>query len=82
MLPESLQLVISQILLKKPDGGRVAAHGIMMGTSAIRNLIREDKVMQMYLAIQAGTRAGMQTLDQFLKDLLSKGMASKEAEKK
>ena len=51
----------------------------MMGTSAIRNLIREDKVSQMYSAIQAGASAGMQTLDQFLKDLLSKGMISREA---
>ena len=79
---ESLQPVISQILLKKPGDGRVAAHEIMMGTSAIRNLIREDKVAQMYLAIQAVATGGMQTLDQFLKDLLSKGMASREAEKK
>jgi twitching motility protein PilT len=78
MLSESLQAVISQTLLKKPGGGRVAAHEIMMGTSAIRNLIREDKVAQMYSAIQTGASVGMQTLDQCLKDLVAKGMVSRE----
>ena len=81
MLSESLQSVISQTLLKKPGGGRVAAHEIMMGTSAIRNLIREDKVAQMYSAIQTGASVGMQTLDQCLKDLLAKGMVSREEAK-
>jgi len=70
MLSESLQAVISQTLLKKKGGGRVAAHEIMKGTSAIRNLIREDKVAQMYTAIQTGAEIGMQTLDQSLKDLV------------
>ena len=78
MLSESLQAVISQTLLKKPGGGRVAAHEIMTGTPAIRNLIREDKVAQMYSAIQTGAAAGMQTLDQCLKDLVAKGMVSRE----
>ncbi len=68
MLSESLQAVISQTLLKKNGGGRVAAHEIMVGTPAIRNLIREDKVAQMYSAIQTGLGVGMQTLDQCLKD--------------
>ena len=68
-------------MLKKPSGGRGAAHEVMMGTSAIRNLIREDKVAQMYSAIQTGASAGMRTLGQFLKDLLSKGMASREEAK-
>ena len=81
MSSELLQSIISQIFLKKPGGGQVAAHEIMMGTSAIRNLIREDKVAQMYSAIQAGASVGMQTLDQFLKDLLSKGMISREEAK-
>ena len=81
MLSESLQAVISQALLKKPGGGRVAAHEIMMGTSAIRNLIREDKVAQMYSAIQTGASVGMQTLDQCLKDLLQKGMVTREGAK-
>jgi len=81
MLSESLQSVISQTLLKKPGGGRVAAHEIMMGTSAIRNLIREDKVAQMYSAIQTGASVGMQTLDQCLKDLLAKGMVTREEAK-
>jgi twitching motility protein PilT len=63
MLSESLQAVVSQTLLKKVGGGRVAAHEIMIGTSAIRNLIREDKIAQMYSAIQTGAGVGMQTLD-------------------
>lgn len=74
MLSESLRAVISQTLLKKNGGGRVAAHEIMIGTPAIRNLIREDKVAQMYSAIQTGQAHGMQTLDQNLKDLVSKGL--------
>ena len=72
MLSESLQAVISQTLLKRATGGRVAAHEIMIGTPAIRNLIREDKVAQMYSAIQTGSSVGMQTLDQCLTDLVSK----------
>ncbi len=78
MLSESLQAVISQTLLKKNGGGRVAAHEIMIGTPAIRNLIREDKVAQMYSAIQTGLGVGMQTLDQCLKDLLGKGLIARE----
>jgi twitching motility protein PilT len=73
MLSESLQAVISQTLLKKIGGGRVAAHEIMIGTAAIRNLIREAKVAQMYSAIQTGRKEGMQTLDQNLKELVDKG---------
>ncbi len=72
MLSESLQAVISQTLLKRVNGGRVAAHEIMIGTPAIRNLIREDKVAQMYSAIQTGASYGMQTLDQCLQDLVAK----------
>ena len=70
MLSESLQAVISQTLMKRVGGGRVAAHEIMIGTPAIRNLIREDKVAQMYSAIQTGAALGMQTLDQHLKKLV------------
>src|SRR5262245_24865216 len=70
MLSESLRAVISQTLLKIKDGsGRVAAHEIMVGTPAIRNLIREKKVAQMYSAIQPGQQYGTQTLDQNLHDL-------------
>ena len=79
MLSESLQSVISQTLLKKVGGGRVAAHEIMIGTPAIRNLIREDKVAQMYSAIQTGGSLGMQTLDSCLKGLVAKGIVSREA---
>jgi len=78
MLSESLQAVISQTLLKKTGGGRVAAHEIMIGTPAIRNLIREDKVAQMYSAIQTGASLGMQTLDQCLIELVRKGHVSLE----
>ena len=70
MLSESLRAVISQSLLKKLGGGRVAAHEIMIGTPAIRNLIRENKVAQMYSAIQTGQGVGMQTIDQCLQDLV------------
>ena len=76
MLSESLQAVISQTLLKKNGGGRVAAHEIMIGIPAIRNLIRENKVAQMYSAIQTGAKYGMTTLDQSLKTLVSKGIIS------
>jgi len=76
MLSESLQAVISQTLLKKNGGGRVAAHEIMIGIPAIRNLVRENKVAQMYSAIQTGANYGMTTLDQSLKTLVSKGVIS------
>ena len=78
MLSESLRAVISQTLMKKVGGGRIAAHEIMIGTAAIRNLIREGKIAQMYSAIQTGQAIGMQTLDQCLQDLLRKGMVSRE----
>jgi twitching motility protein PilT len=75
MLSESLRAVISQTLCKTKDGsGRVAAHEIMIGTPAIRNLIREAKVAQMYSAIQTGGGIGMQTLDQNLQDLLKRNL--------
>ena len=77
MLSESLRAVISQTLLKTKDGqGRVAAHEIMIGTPAIRNLIREAKVAQMYSAIQTGQSFGMQTLDQNLTDLVRRNVVS------
>lgn len=78
MLSESLQAVISQALLKRMSGGRVAAYEIMRGTPAIRNLIREDKVAQMYSAIQTGQSMGMQTMDQCLKDLFKKRVITRE----
>ncbi|QIK37887.1 type IV pilus twitching motility protein PilT [Caldichromatium japonicum] len=77
MLSESLRAVISQTLLKRIGGGRIAAHEIMIGTPAIRNLIRENKVAQMYSAIQTGQAHGMQTLDQCLKDLVAKGLVAR-----
>jgi twitching motility protein PilT len=76
MLSESLRAVISQTLLKKVGGGRVAAHEIMIGIPAIRNLIREDKVPQMYSVIQTGHQHGMQTMDQCLQRLVAKGVIS------
>jgi twitching motility protein PilT len=82
MVSESLNAVISQTLLKKVGGGRVAAHEIMMGTSPIRALIRENKVAQMYSAIQTGAKDGMQTLDQSLSTLLSRAMISRDEAKR
>jgi len=77
MLSESLQAVISQTLLKTKDGsGRVAAHEIMLGTPAIRNLIREAKIAQMYSAIQTGANVGMQTLDNNLTELVRRNIIS------
>ena len=78
MLSESLQAVISQTLLKRQTGGRIAAHEIMLGTPAIRNLIRENKIAQMYSSIQTGAGDGMITLDQTLKNLVAKGTISKD----
>ena len=80
MLSESLQAVISQTLMKTKDGnGRVAAHEIMLGTPAIRNLIREAKIAQMYSAIQTGANVGMQTLDSCLTDLVRRNVISSAA---
>ena len=78
MLSESLQAVISQTLLRKRNGGRVAAHEILIGTRAIRNLIRENKIAQMRSAMQTGQGDGMQTLDQSLQALVMKGIIDKE----
>lgn len=79
MLSESLQAVISQALLKKIGGGRIASHEIMLANSAIRNLIREAKVPQMYSVIQTSTQTGMQTLDQNLQELVSRSLITKES---
>ncbi|MGM8850696.1 type IV pilus twitching motility protein PilT [Salinicola sp. V024] len=78
MLSESLQAVISQTLLKRDGGGRVAAHEILVATSAIRNLIREGKVAQMYSAIQTGGSLGMQTLDAALSHLVAEGLVTRQ----
>jgi twitching motility protein PilT len=78
MLSESLRAVISQTLMKKVGGGRMAAHEIMIATPAIRNLIREDKVAQMYSAIQTGQSVGMQTLDQCLQEIVRKALVTKQ----
>jgi twitching motility protein PilT len=77
MISESLRAVISQTLCKTKDGsGRVAAHEIMIGTPAIRNLIRENKIAQMYSAIQTGQNFGMMTLDQNLSELVRRNVIS------
>ena len=79
MLSESLRAVISQTLLKTADGnGRAAAHEIMIGTAAIRNLIRENKVAQMGSMIQTGQQHGMKTLDQSLYELVQAKKITKE----
>src|SRR5580698_4381187 len=77
MLSESLRAVISQTLIKKIGGGRVAAYAIMMCTPAVRNLIREAKIAQMYSSIQTGQQYGMQTLDQCLQDLVKRGLITR-----
>jgi twitching motility protein PilT len=79
MLSESLRAVISQTLLKKIGGGRIAAHEIMIGVPAIRNLIREDKIAQMYSSIQTGASVGMQTMDQCLTNLVNHGLVTNAA---
>ncbi|GMQ96613.1 MAG: type IV pilus twitching motility protein PilT [Gammaproteobacteria bacterium] len=81
MLSESLKCVIAQTLLKKKGGGRIAAHEIMIGTPAIRNLIRENKIAQMFTAIQTGQQFGMQTLDQDLKTKIQSGVVDREEAK-
>ncbi|EHI5143155.1 type IV pilus twitching motility protein PilT [Vibrio alginolyticus] len=78
MLSESLRSVIAQKLLKRNGGGRIACHEIMMATPAIRNLIREDKVAQMYSVIQTGAAHGMQTMEQNARQLMAQGMVARE----
>jgi len=78
MLSESLRAVIAQTLMKRIGGGRIAAHEIMLATPAIRNLIREDKVAQMYSAIQTGQNVGMHTLDQYLEGLVARGIVARQ----
>ncbi|TAM09480.1 MAG: type IV pilus twitching motility protein PilT [Nevskiaceae bacterium] len=79
MLSEGLRAVISQTLMKKRGGGRIAAHEIMVATPAIRNLIRENKIAQMYSAIQTGQREGMTTLEQTLQELVKRGAVTADA---
>jgi len=78
MLSESLRAVVAQTLMKRIGGGRIAAHEIMLATPAIRNLIREDKVAQMYSAIQTGQNVGMHTLDQYLEGLVARGIIARQ----
>jgi twitching motility protein PilT len=73
MVAGSLQAVISQVLLKRKGGGRAAAHEIMVGTNAVRNLIRENKVPQIYSMIQVGQRYGMQTMEDSIRKLVESG---------
>jgi len=78
MLSESLRAVVSQSLLKSVNGGRVAAHEVMIATPAIRNLIRESKIAQMYSMIQTGSSMGMQTMEQSVKMLVAQGTVEPE----
>jgi twitching motility protein PilT len=78
MVAGSLQAVISQVLLKRKGGGRAAAHEILVGTSAVRNLIRENKIPQIYSMIQVGQRYGMQTMDDSIKRLVEAGIVDAE----
>ena len=79
MLAGAIQGVISQQLLKKVGGGRVAAHEIMVGTNAVRNLIRENQLPQIYSMIQTGARYGMQTMADSVNDLLAAGLVSEQS---
>ncbi len=80
MFSESLQAVVTQTLLKRKDGkGRVAALEVMIGTSAVKNLIRENKIAQIPSALQTGRQYGMQTMDQALIDLYQKDVVTREA---
>ena len=79
MLAESLQAVVAQVLVPKVGGGRVAAHEILLATPAVRNLVREGKVAQLYSAMQTGGALGMQTLDSCLQGLVRQGLISREA---
>ena len=76
MLAEALQAVVSQVLVERVGGGRVAAHEVLLATPAVRNLVREGKVAQLYSAIQTGGALGMQTLDSCLQGLLQRGLIS------
>jgi twitching motility protein PilT len=78
MLSASLEAVIAQTLLKKKEGGRVAAHEIMLGTSAVRNLIREGKVPQLYSMIQMGSKVGMQSMKDSVHELMDKDIITQE----
>jgi twitching motility protein PilT len=78
MIATSLQAVISQTLLKRTQGGRVAAHEILIGTNAIRSMIKENKLAQMKSAMQTGANEGMQTLDQSLQRLMTLGHITRE----
>jgi twitching motility protein PilT len=78
MLSSSIQGIISQTLLRKDGGGRVAAYEIMVGTNAVRNLIRENQLAQIYSMIQTGSRYGMQTMEDSVNDLLAAGAITKE----
>jgi twitching motility protein PilT len=79
LLSESLQAVVCQTLVKRVNGGRIAAFEVMLGTPAIRNLIREDKTAQMYSVIQTSSRMGMCTMEQSLNDLISKKLTTPNA---
>ncbi len=81
MLSESLQAVVAQTLLKKKGGGRQAVLELMLCTNAIKNLIREDKIAQMYSMIQTGVSKGMQTLDQHLQQLVEKDIIARQVAK-
>jgi twitching motility protein PilT len=78
MLSVSLEAVVTQSLLKRKTGGRVATHEIMLGTPAVRNLIREGKIPQLYSAIQMGGKLGMITMKDCVSDLLEKGVITEE----
>jgi len=74
MLASSLQGVVAQTLLRKPEGGRVGAFEVLVGTNAVRNLIRENQIPQMFSMMQTGSRYGMVTMEDCVNDLLEAGI--------
>ena len=82
MLSSSLEAVISQRLIKREDGtGRVAAHEVLIATPAVRNLIREGKIPQIYSLMQVGSRMGMNVMRDAVYRLMNDGIITEEAAK-
>ena len=78
MLAGSLQAIIAQLLVRTPDGGRAAAHEILVGTGAVKALIRENKIPQVYSMMQIGSKFGMQTMQDAVEKLVLAGTISRE----
>lgn len=78
MFAESIQAIVTQTLCKKVGGGRVAALEILLGTTAVRNLIREGKIHQIPSVMQTSQGVGMQTMEMHLRELVDRNLISRE----